>query len=183
MTITCTVTGAQLFRAASHGDTSTVRTLLSVEGAQSLINYQNAHGTTPLNMAARRGHAPVTELLIAARCNVDLHDKDGYAPIHRAAFEGHDVVAELISAQCNLDAPLQNEHMGTPLCMAIFCGNTAIAEKLIAARCNVDLQHNNLPTPLQLAGGLVQMLSINYQYVSVIPIVSCHNRGILEHPK
>jgi len=94
MTATCTVTGPQILRAASHGDTSTVRTLLSVEGAQSLINYQNANGATPLNMAARRGHAPVTELLIAARCNVDLHDKDGYTPLHRAADGGHEVVAE-----------------------------------------------------------------------------------------
>ena len=187
MTVTCTVTGPQLLQAASHGDTSKVRTLLSVEGAQSFINYQDATGTTPLNMAARRGHAPVAELLIAARCNVDLHDTEGYTPIHRAAFEGHEVVADkLILAHCNLDLPLQNEqigarwneHTGTPLCMAIFCGNTVIAEKLIAARCNVDLHHNNLPTPLQLAGGLV--LSIINMYLT--PMVSCHSRGILEHP-
>ncbi len=156
MTVTFKVTGPQLLYAARHGDASTVRTLLSVEGAQSLINYQDATGTTPLNVATRHGHTSVTELLIASRCNVDLHDKDGYTPIHRATFQGHDVVAEkLILAQCDLDVPLQNDHMGTPLCNVIFCGNTAIADKLIAVRYNVDLQHNNLPTPLQLAGGLV----------------------------
>jgi ankyrin repeat protein len=92
------VTGPQLLDAASHGDTSTVGTLLSEEGAQSLINYQDANGTTPLYMAARSGHAPVTELLIAARCDVDLHDTDGFSPIHRAAFEGHEAVFRLIIA-------------------------------------------------------------------------------------
>ena len=60
MTVTCTATGPQLLEAASHGDTSTVLTLLSSEGVQSFINYQDATGTTPLNMAARRGHVPVT---------------------------------------------------------------------------------------------------------------------------
>jgi ankyrin repeat protein len=164
MTITCTVTGAQLFRAANHGDTSTVRTLLSVEGAQSLINYQNAHGTTPLNMAARRGHAPVTELLIAARCNVDLPDLEGYTPLYNAAGGGHEVVAEkLMEAQCNLDLHSKNEE--TPLFMAIIDGNTAIAEKLIAARCNVDFEHNNAPTPLHLAAGIVPNV-FNHQDVT-----------------
>ncbi len=157
MTTNCTVTGPQLFRAASHGDTSTVRTLLSVEGAQSLINYQNANGTTPLNMAARHGHARVTELLIASCCNVDLHDKDGYTPLHRAAGGDHEVVADkLKEAQCNLDLHSKNEE--TPLFMVI-------AEKLIAARCNVDFEHNNAPTPLHLAAGIVPNV-FNHQDVT-----------------
>jgi ankyrin repeat protein len=38
---------------------------------------------------AEEGHAAVTELLITARCNVDLQDKDGYMPLHFAAHNGH----------------------------------------------------------------------------------------------
>ena len=49
--------------------------------------------------------------------------------------------------------------------MAIIIGNTVIAEKLIAARCNVDFEHNNAPTPLHLAAGIVPNV-FNHQDVT-----------------
>ena len=66
------MTGKQLCEAARDGDAAKVSTLLSTQGAQSFINYQDAQGATPLFLAARHGHAAVTEVLIAACCNVDL---------------------------------------------------------------------------------------------------------------
>ena len=66
------MTGQQLWAAARHGHAAKVRTLLSTQGAQSFINYQDPNGTTPLHLAADRGHEAVAQELIAARCSVDL---------------------------------------------------------------------------------------------------------------
>jgi ankyrin repeat protein len=60
--------GMLIFHAASRdGDTVTVRKMLSTAGAQSMINYKDASGDTPLYCAAANGHASVTEQLIEVR--------------------------------------------------------------------------------------------------------------------
>ena len=74
------MTGQQLWEAARDGDAAKVRTLLSTEGAQSLINYQDANGVTPLYAAVGRGHEAITKQLIAARCKVDLQSENGCTP-------------------------------------------------------------------------------------------------------
>ncbi len=113
--------------AARDGDTEAVRTLLSAADAQSLMNYQDASGATPLYkacsalsgwtddhkdgytplfIAAANGHASVTKQLIEARCNMDLQERDGSTPLVVAAANGHASVAKLlIEARCNMDLP------------------------------------------------------------------------------
>ena len=59
--------GMLLRDAARDGDTVTVRTLLSAAGAQSLMNYQDANGSTPLHMAAENAHDSVTKQLKLVR--------------------------------------------------------------------------------------------------------------------
>jgi hypothetical protein len=87
-------TGQQLCEAADDGDAAKVSTLLSTQGAvystrlhnsllstqgaQSFINYQDALRATPLQAAAAKGHAAVTNMLIAAHCNVNLQSPHGY---------------------------------------------------------------------------------------------------------
>jgi ankyrin repeat protein len=66
------MTGQQLCEAARDGDTAKVSTLLSTQGAQSFINYQDARGYTPLYAASQNGNVSVTEQLIEAGCNIDL---------------------------------------------------------------------------------------------------------------
>ena len=74
--------------AARDGDTATVRKMLSTAGAQSLINYQDASGATPLYIAAHNGHASVTKQLIEARCDIELQQNVGYTPLCIAATMG-----------------------------------------------------------------------------------------------
>jgi hypothetical protein len=144
------MTGQQLWEAAGDGDAAKVRTLLSTQGAQSFINYQDAHGITPLLYAAVQGHAAVTEKLLAARCNVDLQDKKGGTPLHFAAENGHAAVTEqLIVARSNVD--LQDQNGDTALHFAAANGHAAVTNQLLAARCNVDLQDDNGVTALELA--------------------------------
>ncbi len=142
--------GQQLLEAACDGDAAKVGTLLSTQGAQSFINYQDAYGTTPLHAAAHHGHAAVTTQLIAARCSVDLQDKARSTPLHIAADNGHAVITEtLLAARCNVD--LQTKRGVTPLHFGAQNGHAAVTQQLIVAGCNVDLQEENLCTPLHLA--------------------------------
>jgi ankyrin repeat protein len=88
------MTGKHLWEATHFGDAAKVCALLSTQGAQSFINYQNADGDTPLIIAAYSGHESVTKQLIAARCNVDLQTKCEFSPLHDAANNGHETVTK-----------------------------------------------------------------------------------------
>jgi ankyrin repeat protein len=145
------MTGQQLGEAARDGDAAKVSTLLSTQGAQSFINYQDALGRTPLHIAAANGHASVTQQLIAARCIVDLEAEEGFTALHCAAGNGHEAVTEqLIAARCNVDLQ-EDKYGGTPLHVAAHQGHEPVTKQLIAARCNVDLKTNNGLTALQVA--------------------------------
>jgi hypothetical protein len=65
------------FLALRHGDTVTVRKMLSTAGAQSWIDYLSDLGYTPLYITALLNYASITEQLIVAHCNIDLHREDG----------------------------------------------------------------------------------------------------------
>jgi len=57
---------------------------------------------------------------------------------------------QLISARCNID--IQNECDGsTSLHLAAYQGHETVINKLILAKCNVDLQAKNGATPLHIA--------------------------------
>ena len=98
------MTGQQLWEAARDGDAANVSSLLSTQAAQSFINYYDAHGSTrptrgrstarpmrgrstplstfrPLHYAAENEMAVTEKLLwsfLAARCNLDLQDENGF---------------------------------------------------------------------------------------------------------
>ena len=65
------------FLTARDGDTESVRTLLSESDGQSMMNYQDGTGSTPLFVAVANGHVSVIEQLIEGHCDVDLQDKHG----------------------------------------------------------------------------------------------------------
>ena len=114
------MTGQKLCEAARDGDAAMVSTLLSTQGAQFFINYQDADGATPLHEAAGQGHAAVTKQLLEARCNVNLQDAHGNTPLHFTAECGNAAVTkQLVAARCNVDLQRHcNWH--TPLHVAAF---------------------------------------------------------------
>jgi ubiquitin len=120
------MTGQQLCEAVRDGDVVKVSTLLSAQGAQSFVNYQDAYGVTPLHFAAQEGHATVTEKLIEARCNVDLQKENGCTSLHYTATKGHETVTkQLLAARCNVD--LQANNGATALQAAECHGHAGIA--------------------------------------------------------
>ncbi len=48
------MTGKQVCAAVRDGDAAKVSTLLSTQGAQSFINYQDEHGATPLFLVGQK---------------------------------------------------------------------------------------------------------------------------------
>jgi ankyrin repeat protein len=149
----------KLLHAVNTGDTASVSTLLSTPDAQSFTNTPNESGCTPLHLAVVKGNAAVTKQLLAARCNVDIQDDDGYTPLHNAAsydagvtFNGislSSVTEQLIDARCNMN--LQDLKGCTPLCISALQGHESVTKKLLLSRCNVDLQDKNGHTALQVA--------------------------------
>ncbi len=99
--------GQQLCQAAYDGDAAKVSRLLSAQGEQSFINYQDARGSTPLTFAAQNGHAAVAKQLISARCN-DLQMENWSTALQLAWFQGHAGIASLI----------RNRKQETPLLLA-----------------------------------------------------------------
>ena len=147
-----TITSAQLIDAVCQDDTATLSTLLSMPGAQSLVNHEEEdNGSTLLHIAAQRGHAAITDQLIAARCNVDRQAKNGATPLFIAAYHGHAAVTtQLIVARCNVD--LQTQTAATPLRIATQQGHASVTEQLIAAGSNVNFQQpKDGATPLHIA--------------------------------
>ncbi|XP_017956785.1 protein phosphatase 1 regulatory subunit 12A isoform X12 [Drosophila navojoa] len=53
-------------------------------------------GATALHVAAAKGYAKVLRLLLAAGCNVDKQDNDGWTPLHAAAHWGQKEAAEML---------------------------------------------------------------------------------------
>jgi ankyrin repeat protein len=97
------------FLALCHGDTVTVRKMFSTAGAQSWIDYQSDLGYTPLYIAVLMNHESITEQLIVAHCNIDLHREDGTTPLFVAASNGHETVTkQLLEARCNVDVQMQD---------------------------------------------------------------------------
>lgn len=142
--------GNELFEASMWDDCAKVSTLLSSQSVQSFINYQDDSGFTPLHGATAGEHVNVTELLIAARCNVNATSKTGRTALISQAQHGLTGMAHLlIGARCNVDQQMYDG--ATPIYMAAFFGHLQITELLMEARANLDLEHENGYTPLMIS--------------------------------
>jgi len=134
--------GHELFEASMWDDCAKVSTLLSSQSAQSFINYQNNSGFTPLHAATVAENVNVTELLIAARCNVNATNEIGRTPLISVAQHGLTGMAQLlIGARCDVDQQMYDG--ATPIYMAAFFGHLQITELLMEARASLDLEHEN----------------------------------------
>ena len=174
------------FLALRHGDTVTVRKMLSTAGAQSWIDYQSDLGYTPLYIAALLNHASITEQLIVARCNIDLHREDGATPLIIAAANGHETVTkQLLEARCNVD--LQMQHGESALYNAARNGHASVTKQLIEARCNVDPQLPCGATPLLIAAqkgqAAVRSSSLKPAVTSMLRIISLGPQRCSSRPK
>ena len=96
----------ELHQATSHGNALIAKSLVSMTGAQSYINYTDGDGCTPLFKAACNGHANIVTQLISARFSINFVTTKGWTPLFVAVKKGHaDIVTHLIANRSNIDCP------------------------------------------------------------------------------
>jgi ankyrin repeat protein len=96
--------GKDLIEASRAGDSVKVSTLLSSQGVEFFINYQNEDGFTTLHSTTINEQEVVTKLLIQARCNVNVTSCFGRTPLLNVAQKGITVIVmKLIEPRCIVD--------------------------------------------------------------------------------
>ena len=136
---------AGLHLACWTGDTTVVRCLLRYQVG---INIPGPHGSTPLALAAQKGHLDICKLLLEDnRCEVNqsanLGDATGVTPLHLAAQNGHAPIVQLLidqGATVNAQMAVRGIKSVTPLHLAVEANHMDVLDILIEAGCNVHQQ-------------------------------------------
>ena len=118
------------------------------------VNAKDAEGSTPLLVAAKKGHTEAASMLIGTGFDVkemvNGRDADGNSALHWAARKGHaDVAAQLLEAGADVDA--RNKEQSTPLHWAARKDNAAVIERLLLAAASAGLRNKWGATALDQA--------------------------------
>ncbi|KAJ7313532.1 hypothetical protein JRQ81_004989 [Phrynocephalus forsythii] len=105
--------------AANHKDPSavhTVKCILDAAPTESLLNWQDYEGRTPLHFAVADGNVAVVDLLTSYEgCNVTSYDNLFRTPLHWAALLGHAQIVNLLLER-NKGGTIPSDSQGaTPL--------------------------------------------------------------------
>uniref|UniRef100_A0A9L0JD79 Inversin n=1 Tax=Equus asinus TaxID=9793 RepID=A0A9L0JD79_EQUAS len=136
--------------AANHKDPSavhTVRCILDAAPTESLLNWQDYEGRTPLHFAVADGNVTVVDVLTSYEsCNITSYDNLFRTPLHwaallalhAAALSGHvSTVKLLLENSAQVDATDVMKH--TPLFRACEMGHKDVIQTLIKGGARVDL--------------------------------------------
>ncbi|XP_038965785.1 inversin isoform X3 [Rattus norvegicus] len=105
--------------AANHKDASavhTVRCILDAAPTESLLNWQDYEGRTPLHFAVADGNLTVVDVLTSYEsCNITSYDNLFRTPLHWAALLGHAQIVHLLLER-NKSGTVPSDSQGaTPL--------------------------------------------------------------------
>ncbi len=148
----------ELVAAVVADDVPRLRRLLA-EGAD--VDARWKEGFTALHIAAMRGHADITRVLLDAHASVDVtatsSDFRGMTPVSLAiSFQHADVLRLLLEA--GADPNHQGENGETPLHLASGLGFTEMVRMLLEAgadpNARADYGHELASTPLHVAATL-----------------------------
>jgi len=118
------------------------------------VNVLNKEKNTPLHYAFRYGYLGFIPLLLKHGANVVAQDDQGWTPLHCAA--GRNKIEELqqllkkVKNKKDLDKKTKPSGL-TPLHLACRRGYTKIAQLLLAAKANPNVQSLSFCSPLQEA--------------------------------
>ncbi|WP_252120576.1 ankyrin repeat domain-containing protein [Candidatus Chromulinivorax destructor] len=115
-------------------------------------NKKYIDGSTPLHIAAEKGHMEIIKFLLAAGVSVDIQMPNGATALYFAAQNGYtEIVRLLIQGGANVD--IQRTDNGyTALCIAAEKGHLEIVRFLVEHGADVNMKKNvNGATSLYLA--------------------------------
>ncbi|XP_074052831.1 inversin [Macrotis lagotis] len=105
--------------AANHKDPSaihTVRCILDAAPTESLLNWQDYEGRTPLHFAVADGNLTVVDVLTSYEsCNITSYDNLFRTPLHWAALLGHAQIVHLLLERNKLGTIPSDSQGATPL--------------------------------------------------------------------
>lgn len=138
-----------LMNAVNKNDAAQVKQLIE-QGVN--VNEVDARGDAPLVIAAYKGYAEITRLLLEAGADVGALDPGMKATaLHAAAYAGHANTAALL-VEYGIDIDKQGPFNGyTALHDAIWQNNVEVAKVLIDAGANLNLKSHSGETPLDFA--------------------------------
>lgn len=131
-----------LFGPCCVGDLVAVKKLLA-SGADP--NEEDAtFGRLPLTVAAEDNHPDVIGCLLSARASVDAaSSEDGATALYRAAQDGRvEVAIQLLAAGAEVDKPLRDYPLATPLSVALSLVDIEIVKVLLTAGADKPLATN-----------------------------------------
>ncbi|XP_036289081.1 inversin isoform X2 [Pipistrellus kuhlii] len=134
--------------AANHKDPSavhTVRCILDAAPTESLLNWQDYEGRTPLHFAVADGNMTVVDVLTSYEsCNITSYDNLFRTPLHWAALLGHAQIVHLLLER-NKSGTIPSDSQGaTPLHYA--------AQSNFAETVKVFLKHPSVKDDSDLEG-------------------------------
>ncbi|HET7152959.1 MAG TPA: ankyrin repeat domain-containing protein, partial [Candidatus Kapabacteria bacterium] len=77
---------SSLVNAVTTGNAVLVQSLLQSHAGS--IDQKDSTGDTPLMLAARKSHASIVDMLLAAGADVNAQNNDGETPLHAACIGG-----------------------------------------------------------------------------------------------
>lgn len=108
--------GLGLMSAADSGDSSAVSSLLN--HATDANSQFPILGSSPLILAAAKGHAEVVRLLLDHGAHINATDHTGWTALHAAVYGGHvEVVRLLLERRAQLHQP-NHWYLASPITLA-----------------------------------------------------------------
>uniref|UniRef100_A0A8C3F0F0 Inversin n=1 Tax=Chrysemys picta bellii TaxID=8478 RepID=A0A8C3F0F0_CHRPI len=134
--------------AANHKDPSavlTVKCILDAAPTESLLNWQDYEGRTPLHFAVADGNVAVVDVLTSYEgCNVTSYDNLFRTPLHWAALLGHTQIVHLLLERNKFGTIPSDSQGATPLHYA--------AQSNFADTVEVFLKHPSVKDDSDLEG-------------------------------
>ena len=110
-----------------------------------------ADGLSALILASRNGNKEGVKLLIKARVDINLQNKEGITCLIAATQYNREKVVKLLLGQININVNSADENGYTALHHACENGSIAIVKRLIKKKADVHLYTCDESTPLKLA--------------------------------
>lgn len=106
------------------------------------------YDTTPLHVAAFKGHSEMVDLLIQYGADVNLQSEIDYTPLHFATQEGHlEIAKKLLNRKADINLA---SHNGTPLYVAVMNDHMDMVNLLLTEAADPNII-TKAETPLDLA--------------------------------